>query len=130
MGGTSFPRNTTAAASEVGSGSFKLEKHQMRLGHRATNLDGAAERSADFFCKRPDYRLCEPCIPCRNNSALPSWCQSSVDSTERNGRGGATVNLILRKQAVGHRLLPGVEKRPRSRTRRSRTLETSHGTSV
>ena len=99
----------------------------MRLGHRATNVDGVAERSADFFCKRPDFRLCEPRIPCRNNSALPSWCQSSVDSTEGSGPGGATVNLILRKQTVGHSLLPGVEKRP---TSRSRTLETSHGTSV
>lgn len=70
-------------ASEVGNGDFKLEKHQVRLAScplqpQGQNLDCIAHRSADFFCKWPDSSPCEPCIPCCDNSALPSWCQKEL----------------------------------------------------
>lgn len=136
IGGIFIPRNITTCAPEVGSGSLKLEKHQRRLAYRAKNLDCVAQDLQTFSINNRIFffRLCEPCIHSaeftqlrHNDSAVPSWCWSSTDNTERNGHGYATVNLILQKQTVGHSLLLDVEMRLASRPR---TLETPYGTCV
>lgn len=105
--GHCYPGNTAACCIRSRKWRLQAEKALDEVeflpshSHRAKIVDCIEQRSADFFYKWPNFRLCGLCIPCCNHSPLPLWHRSSIDNRERNGHGRAMIHLRSKERQWG-----------------------------